>query len=193
MFRKFSRSARRGFRQASTQTARAAVRAAPQAGAGLRKHTAGLFAASAAAAVGWSMLESGGAAQAEGMPAEGVPGTKHERTFLAVKPDGVSRGCYPEIVRRFQDKGFKLVAMKLVQPTEEMAKEHYQDLSSKPFFPSLVKFFSSGPVLAMVWEGENVILTGRKMLGATDPAKSEPGTIRGDLSINLGRNICHGR
>jgi len=127
-----------------------------------------------------------------GSPQHGVPGTKTERTFIAVKPDGVQRGLVGEIIRRFEQKGFRLVALKLVQPTAEFAAKHYDDLKAKPFFPGLVKYFSSGPVVAMVWEGLNVIKSGRTLLGATNPADSAPGTIRGDFAVHVGRNICHG-
>ena len=83
-------------------------------------------------------------------------------------------------------------ALKLTQPAKEILEEHYSDLSSKPFFPKLIKYMTSGPVVAMVWEGKNVVATGRKMLGATNPLESPPGTIRGDFAIEVGRNICHG-
>lgn len=90
-----------------------------------------------------------------------------ERTFLMIKPDGVQRGLVGNIIQRFEAKGFKLVAMKFVWPTEELLKQHYSDLAGKPFFPGLVKYMSSGPVVPMVWEGLNVVKTGRVMLGAT--------------------------
>merc|ERR1712183_257082 len=90
------------------------------------------------------------------------------------------------------NKGFKLVAMKFMQASTELLENHYADLSKKPFFPGLVKYMASGPVVAMVWEGLNAVKTGRVMLGATNPADSAPGTIRGDLCIQVGRNICHG-
>uniref|UniRef100_A0A1B6C1G4 Nucleoside diphosphate kinase n=1 Tax=Clastoptera arizonana TaxID=38151 RepID=A0A1B6C1G4_9HEMI len=115
-----------------------------------------------------------------------------ERTFIMVKPDGVQRGLVGKIIKRFESKGFKLVALKFTQPTEELLKKHYADLSSRPFFPGLVKYMSSGPVVPMVWEGLNAVKTGRFMLGATDPKDSNPGTIRGDLCIQVGRNIIHG-
>nr|AFU52974.1 nucleoside diphosphate kinase [Orseolia oryzae]AFU52975.1 nucleoside diphosphate kinase [Orseolia oryzae] len=115
-----------------------------------------------------------------------------ERTFIMVKPDGVQRGLVGEIIKRFEAKGFKLVALKFVWPTQELLEKHYADLSSRPFFPGLVKYMSSGPVVPMVWEGLNVVKTGRQMLGATNPADSLPGTIRGDLCIQVGRNIIHG-
>ncbi|KAA0146065.1 hypothetical protein FNF29_08276 [Cafeteria roenbergensis] len=126
------------------------------------------------------------------LPAHGVPGTKYERTFIAVKPDGVQRGLVGNIIARFEAKGYKLVALKMVWPTKEMASKHYADLSSKPFFNGLTDFFSSGPIVAMVWEGDNAILGGRKMLGTTNPRDSEPGSIRGDLCVITGRNIIHG-
>ncbi|KAL8201011.1 hypothetical protein R6Q57_012350 [Mikania cordata] len=115
-----------------------------------------------------------------------------ERTFIAIKPDGVQRGLISEIIARFERKGFKLVAIKLVIPTKSFAQKHYHDLKERPFFDGLCDFLSSGPVLAMVWEGEGVIKYGRKLIGATDPQKSEPGTIRGDLAVVVGRNIIHG-
>ncbi|GMJ06201.1 hypothetical protein like AT4G23900 [Hibiscus trionum] len=121
-----------------------------------------------------------------------VHAAEMERTFIAIKPDGVQRGLISEIVSRFERKGFKLVAIKLVVPSKEFAQKHYDDLKERPFFNGLTEFLSSGPVLAMVWEGEGVIKYGRKLIGATDPQKSEPGTIRGDLAVVVGRNIIHG-
>ncbi|GAB2296214.1 Nucleoside diphosphate kinase 4, chloroplastic [Dionaea muscipula] len=115
-----------------------------------------------------------------------------ERTFIAIKPDGVQRGLIAEIISRFERKGFKLVAIKVVIPSKEFAQKHYHDLKERPFFNGLCDFLSSGPVIAMVWEGEGVIKYGRKLIGATDPQKSEPGTIRGDLAVVVGRNIIHG-
>ncbi|KAK9094060.1 hypothetical protein Scep_025529 [Stephania cephalantha] len=95
-----------------------------------------------------------------------------------------------EIVSRFERKGYKLVAVKLVIPSKDFAEKHYYDLKERPFFSGLCDFLSSGPVLAMVWEGEGVIKYGRKLIGATDPQKSEPGTIRGDLAVVVGRALC---
>lgn len=118
--------------------------------------------------------------------------SKTERSFIMVKPDGVQRGLIGDIIKRFEQKGFKLVAIKFMKATEELLRKHYGDLSSKPFFPGLVSFMSTAPVCAMVWEGLGVVTTGRTMLGETDPAKSNPGTIRGDYCIHIGRNICHG-
>ena len=115
-----------------------------------------------------------------------------ERTFIMIKPDGVQRGLVGTIMSRFEQKGFKLVGLRMAQPGKEHFEKHYADLSSKPFFPGLVNYASSGPVVAMVWEGHNVVKTGRKMLGATRPDDSEPGTIRGDFAIDVGRNVIHG-
>merc|ERR1712226_529686 len=115
-----------------------------------------------------------------------------ERTFIMIKPDGVQRGLVGDIIKRFEQKGFKLVAMKFMQATEDHLRKHYSDLSERPFFPGLVKYMASGPVVPMVWEGLNVVKTGRVMLGESNPRDSKPGTIRGDFCIQVGRNICHG-
>ena len=115
-----------------------------------------------------------------------------ERTFVAIKPDGVQRGLIAEIIGRFEKKGFKLVALKQLTPSKELAQKHYGVHKERPFFNNLVDFISSGPVVAMVWEGDGVILSARRLIGATKPLEAEPGTIRGDLAINIGRNIIHG-
>ncbi|KND93646.1 Nucleoside diphosphate kinase [Tolypocladium ophioglossoides CBS 100239] len=115
-----------------------------------------------------------------------------ERTFIAVKPDGVQRGLVGNIISRFENRGFKLVAMKLVQPSQEHLETHYEDLKGLKFFPGLIEFMKSGPICAMVWEGLDAVKTGRTMLGATKPLESAPGTIRGDFAIDVGRNVCHG-
>ncbi|CAH2078125.1 unnamed protein product [Thlaspi arvense] len=115
-----------------------------------------------------------------------------ERTFIAIKPDGVQRGLISEIISRFERKGFKLVGIKIMVPSKGFAQKHYHALKERPFFNGLSNFLSSGPVIAMVWEGEGVIRYGRKLIGATDPQNSEPGTIRGDLAVVVGRNIIHG-
>merc|ERR1711951_270687 len=109
-----------------------------------------------------------------------------------IKPDGVQRGIVGAVIKRFENKGFKLVAMKMEQASVEHLEKHYADLAKKPFFPGLVKYMASGPVVAMVWEGLNAVKTGRVMLGETNPADSKPGTIRGDYAVQVGRNICHG-
>ena len=118
--------------------------------------------------------------------------TQKERTYIMIKPDGVQRGLIGQILARFETKGFKLVGMKLAQPGKGQFEKHYSDLSSKPFFQGLVDYAASGPVCCMVWEGDNAVKTGRKMLGATKPFDSEPGTIRGDFCIDVGRNVIHG-
>ncbi|HEY9722941.1 MAG TPA: nucleoside-diphosphate kinase [Oscillatoriaceae cyanobacterium] len=115
-----------------------------------------------------------------------------ERTFLAVKPDGVQRGLSGAIIQRFEQKGYKLVGLKFMQVTRAQAENHYGEHKGKGFFEGLVNFITSGPIVAMAWEGPNVIATARKMMGATNPANSEPGTIRGDLATDIGRNIIHG-
>lgn len=109
-----------------------------------------------------------------------------------IKPDGVQRGLVGEVVSRFEKKGFKLVGMKLCQPGKERFEDHYSDLKDKPFFGGLLEYITSGPVCCMVWEGDNAVVSGRKMLGATKPIDSEPGTIRGDFGIDVGRNVIHG-
>jgi len=129
---------------------------------------------------------------ASAVPHAGVYGTKTERSFIAVKPDGVNRALVGEIIRRFEQKGFKLVGLKLTVPTKEKAEGHYEEHRGKPFFAGLASFFASGPIVAMVWEGEDIIATGRRMMGATKPKDSAPGTIRGDFAVNMGRNIIHG-
>mmetsp|Transcript_9300 Transcript_9300/g.9198 ORF Transcript_9300/g.9198 Transcript_9300/m.9198 type:complete len:153 (+) Transcript_9300:79-537(+) len=118
--------------------------------------------------------------------------SNNERTFIAIKPDGVQRGLISSILGRFENRGYKLVGIKLVQPTESLLRKHYDDLQSKPFFPSLLSYMLSGPVLATVWEGKDVVKQGRAILGATNPLQSAPGTIRGDYAVDMGRNVCHG-
>lgn len=115
-----------------------------------------------------------------------------ERTFIAIKPDGVQRGLVGEIIRRFEAKGFTLVGLKMMQVSRELAEKHYDVHRERPFFPSLVDFITSGPVVAMVWEGDGVVAAARKMIGATNPLSAEPGTIRGDFGISIGRNLIHG-
>jgi nucleoside-diphosphate kinase len=115
-----------------------------------------------------------------------------ERTFLAIKPDGVQRGLVGEIIGRFETKGFTLVGLKFMTVSRELAETHYAVHRERPFFPGLVDFITSGPVVAMVWEGDGVIASARKIIGATNPLNSEPGTIRGDFAVNVGRNIIHG-
>ncbi|XP_055991259.1 nucleoside diphosphate kinase 3 [Sorex fumeus] len=116
----------------------------------------------------------------------------HERTFVAVKPDGVQRRLVGEVLRRFERKGFQLVALKLLQASEELLREHYAELRGRPFFGRLVKYMGSGPVVAMVWQGLDVVRASRALIGATDPAEALPGTIRGDLCVEIGKNVIHG-
>lgn len=115
-----------------------------------------------------------------------------ERTFIAIKPDGVQRGLVGEVIKRFESKGFTLVGLKMLQVSQELAEKHYDVHKERPFFKSLVEFITSSPVVAMVWEGEGVVASARKIIGATNPLMAEPGTIRGDFGINIGRNLIHG-
>ncbi|AQQ53628.1 nucleoside-diphosphate kinase [Planococcus lenghuensis] len=115
-----------------------------------------------------------------------------EKTFLMVKPDGVQRNAVGEIVGRFEQKGYKLAGAKLMQISQELAEQHYGEHKERPFFGELVEFITSGPVFAMVWEGENVIATARQMMGATNPKDAAPGTIRGDFAVTVGKNMIHG-
>jgi nucleoside-diphosphate kinase len=115
-----------------------------------------------------------------------------ERTFIAIKPDGVQRALVSTILKRFEEKGFKLVGLKLMQVSQELAQTHYGEHKGKPFFNGLVGFITSGPVVAFVLEGKDVVTTARKMIGATKPSDSATGTIRGDYGIDIGRNIIHG-
>ncbi|KAJ1308936.1 hypothetical protein OPQ81_004619 [Rhizoctonia solani] len=115
-----------------------------------------------------------------------------ERSFIMVKPDGVQRALVGEIIQRFERRGFKIVAIKMVHASEAHIKKHYEDLADKPFYEGLCKYMSSGPVVAFVIEGLDAVKTGRAMLGATNPLASGPGTIRGDFALAVGRNICHG-
>jgi nucleoside-diphosphate kinase len=115
-----------------------------------------------------------------------------ERTFIMVKPDGVQRNLIGEIVSRFEKKGFQLVGAKLMQVSRELAEQHYAEHKERPFFGELVDFITSGPVFAMVWEGENVIAAARQMMGKTNPQEAAPGTIRGDFGLTVGKNVIHG-
>ncbi len=115
-----------------------------------------------------------------------------ERTFVMVKPDGVQRGLVGEIVRRFEQRGLKLVGMKMMQLTPEFAHKHYEVHVGKPFFEGLIRYITSGPVVAMVLEGTDAINVARSTMGATNPAKAAPGTIRADFGLEMGRNLVHG-
>ncbi len=115
-----------------------------------------------------------------------------QRTFVAIKPDGVQRGLIGEIVSRFERKGLKFVGMKFMQVTRELAENHYGEHKGKGFFEGLVSFITSGPIVAMVFEGKDAIVIARNLIGATNPTASAPGTIRGDLALEIGRNMVHG-
>lgn len=115
-----------------------------------------------------------------------------ERTFCLVKPDGVQRGLVGEIVHRFEKRGLKLVGIKMVRISRELAEEYYREHKGKPFFPGLVEYVTAGPSVAILWEGENAVAVIRKTMGATDPAKAEPGTIRADFGLSITRNVVHG-
>ena len=115
-----------------------------------------------------------------------------ERTYLMIKPDGVQRGLIGEIISRFEKKGLKLVGLKMLKISRELAEKHYGEHAGKPFFGPLVEYITSGPVVAMVVEGKDVIATAREMMGATNPLKAAPGTIRATYAMDLGRNIIHG-
>lgn len=114
-----------------------------------------------------------------------------ERTYVMVKPDGVQRNLVGEIVARYEKKGFKIAGMKLIQLTPAIAEAHYAEHVGKPFFPGLLEYITSGPVVAMVLEGAGVVAAVRTMNGATNPASAAPGTIRGDMAVEVGRNIVH--
>lgn len=115
-----------------------------------------------------------------------------ERTFVMVKPDGVKRALVGEIITRIEKKGFTLKDVKMMQITPDLAQEHYAEHQGKPFFSGLVEFITSGPVVAMVWEGEKVVTGIRTLMGATDPHTALPGTIRGDLATVMSENLIHG-
>ena len=115
-----------------------------------------------------------------------------ERTFIAIKPDGVKRGFIGKILQRFEDKSYKIVALKMLNVTLEQAEKHYAEHESKPFYPFLIKYITSGPVVAMVLEGENVINGSRHIMGKTNPDEADVGTIRGDFAQVKEYNIVHG-
>jgi nucleoside-diphosphate kinase len=115
-----------------------------------------------------------------------------ERTFLMLKPDAIQRGLMSEILGRIEAKGYKPVAMKFMRLPKELAERHYGEHKGKPFFPGLIEYITSGPSLVMVWEGENIISGMRVLMGKTNPSEASPGTIRGDLAQQTGRNLIHG-
>lgn len=115
-----------------------------------------------------------------------------EKTFLMLKPDAIQRGLIGEIIARFEKKGFKLVALKLIQVDRNLAEEHYKEHKGKAFFEPTVEYITSSPIIAMVWEGKNVVSLAREMMGATNPANAAVGSIRGSYAIDISRNIIHG-
>lgn len=115
-----------------------------------------------------------------------------EQTLVLIKPDGVRRGLIGEIIRRFEDRTLEIKALKIVHPPRELLERHYEAHRGKPFFEGVVEFMASGPVVAMVVAGENAIVLVRRMMGALDPLKTEPGTIRGDYTISTRENLVHG-
>jgi nucleoside-diphosphate kinase len=115
-----------------------------------------------------------------------------ERTLILVKPDAFARGLTGEIIKRFERKGLAIVALKHMQVTEDLAKQHYAEHDGKPFFGELVEFITSGPLVAMVLEGESAIKAARQEIGATNPLEATTGSIRGDFAIEVGKNMVHG-
>jgi len=114
-----------------------------------------------------------------------------ERTFIMVKPDGVQRGLIGEIISRFERRGLKIVALRMVQVSQELASQHYAVHQGKPFYGGLIQYITSAPVVAMVVEGTNAIQAVRQTVGATRPNEAAPGTIRADFAIEIGRNLVH--
>ena len=114
-----------------------------------------------------------------------------EKSFVMIKPDGVRKGLVGECIRRFEQRGLKLAELKMLTPSRELAENHYGAHRGKPFFEGVVQFISSGPVVAMVVEGESAIAAIRQMVGATRPLEAAPGSIRGDYALEVGENIVH--
>jgi nucleoside-diphosphate kinase len=115
-----------------------------------------------------------------------------QRTLILVKPDGVQRGLIGQIIARFEQRGLKLAGMKFLQMSKGLATTHYAVHKGKPFYDSLVEYITSGPVVAMVWQGKEAIAAARATMGATSPVSAAPGTIRGDFGMEIGRNLVHG-
>uniref|UniRef100_A0A663FEH4 Nucleoside diphosphate kinase n=2 Tax=Aquila chrysaetos chrysaetos TaxID=223781 RepID=A0A663FEH4_AQUCH len=120
-----------------------------------------------------------------------APPELQEKTLVLVKPDAVQRRLVGNVIQRFERRGFKLVAMKLLQADQGLLDKHYQQLRQKPFYPALLAYMTSGPLVAMVWEGYNVVRSTRAMVGDTDSATAAAGTIRGDFSMHVSRNVVH--
>ncbi|BBH24766.1 nucleoside diphosphate kinase [Paenibacillus baekrokdamisoli] len=115
-----------------------------------------------------------------------------ERTFVMIKPDGVKRQLIGPIITRFEQKGLLLTAIQLMTIEQSLAEQHYGELQSKPFFSELVHYLTSGPVCAMVWEGQHAVANARALIGKTNPVEAAPGTIRGDYALDIAGNIVHG-
>ena len=115
-----------------------------------------------------------------------------EKTFAMIKPDAVQRGLVGTIISRYEAKGLRIAAMKIMQVTDELARQHYAEHVNKPFFPGLLSYITSGPVVALVLEGKNAVAEVRKLNGATNPLEAACGTIRGDFAQEVGRNVVHG-
>jgi len=115
-----------------------------------------------------------------------------EQTLVLIKPDGVQRGLIGQIITRFERRGLKLCGMKFMQMSSELASSHYEAHVGKPFYPGLVSYITSSPIVAMAWEGKNAIQIVRTTMGATNAGEAAPGTIRGDLAVEIGRNLVHG-
>jgi nucleoside-diphosphate kinase len=115
-----------------------------------------------------------------------------ERTFVLLKPDAVQRALIGEIVGRFEGRGLKIVAMKMVRVPRSLGETYYAEHKGKPFFEPLMSYITAGPVVAMILEGDGAVAAVRRMMGKTNSAEAEPGTIRGDLALTIGRNLIHG-
>ncbi len=115
-----------------------------------------------------------------------------EKTYVMIKPDGVHRGLVGKIIQRFEDKGMALIGLKMMQAQPALLEEHYEELKERPFFPALLDYIGSGPVVCMCWAGKDAPNTARTLIGATDPLKAGNGTIRGDFGQVSGRNVVHG-
>ncbi|NOR85038.1 nucleoside-diphosphate kinase [archaeon] len=116
---------------------------------------------------------------------------EHEKTLILIKPDGVQRGLVGDILSRFEHKGLKVIALRMLQVTKDMAENHYGEHKEKPFFGGLIEFITAAPIVAIVVEGNNAISVIRKMVGATNPQDAAPGTIRHDFGMHMGRNLIH--
>jgi nucleoside-diphosphate kinase len=192
----FAAAARACTRQAARRLARAveanvsSAAAFSTAGSAASSRAAWFFNGNTASTAAGILLA--GAVTASIAPSAWAASSPQERSFIMIKPDGVNRGHVMDILKRFEQKGYKLVGIKVLVPSEELAGKHYAEHEGKPFYPGLVKFLSSGAVVATVWEGKEVVKYGRTLIGATNPVASAPGTIRGDYAIDVGRNIIHG-